>query len=53
MDRAEKKPRVFKMAFASVYPLYVAKAAKKGRTKEEVDEIVKRLGAAMDSVSGN
>jgi hypothetical protein len=40
MDRAEKKPRVFKMAFASVYPLYVAKAAKKGRTKEEVDEII-------------
>lgn len=40
MDKAEKKPRVFKMAFASVYPLYVAKAAKKGRTKEEVDEII-------------
>lgn len=34
------KPRVFAMPFASVYPLYVQKAAKKGRTKEEVDEII-------------
>ena len=36
----EKKPRIFTMSFASVYPLYVAKAAKKGRTKEEVDEVI-------------
>ena len=28
------------MIFASVYPLYVAKAEKKGRTKAEVDEII-------------
>ena len=28
------------MAFASVYPLYIAKAEKKGRTKEEVDAII-------------
>jgi hypothetical protein len=28
------------MSFASVYPLYVAKAEKKGRTKAEVDEII-------------
>jgi len=32
--------RVFKMSFASVYPLYVQKAEKKGRTKEEVDTII-------------
>ncbi|NBA88343.1 DUF2200 family protein [Emticicia sp. CRIBPO] len=32
--------RVYKMSFAGVYPLYVAKAEKKGRTKEEVDEII-------------
>jgi hypothetical protein len=32
--------RVYKMTFASVYPHYVAKAEKKGRTKAEVDEIV-------------
>ena len=32
--------RVFKMPFASVYPHYLNKAAKKGRTKEEVDTII-------------
>ena len=32
--------RVFKMTFASVYPHYVKKAEKKGRTKEEVDDII-------------
>lgn len=32
--------RVFKMAFAGVYPHYIAKAEKKGRTKEEVDTII-------------
>ena len=29
--------KVFKMSFASVYPLYVQKAERKGRTKDEVD----------------
>jgi hypothetical protein len=37
---ATKKPRIFTMSFASVYPLYVQKAEKKGRTKGEVDEII-------------
>ncbi len=37
---AQKKPRVYTMPFASVYPLYVAKAEKKGRTQQEVDEII-------------
>ena len=37
---APKKPRVFAIPFASVYPLYVQKAEKKGRTKEEVDEVI-------------
>ena len=32
--------RVFKMTFASVYPHYIRKAEKKGRTKEEVDTII-------------
>ena len=36
----DKKPRIFTTSFASVYPLYVQKAAKKGRTKQEVDEII-------------
>ncbi len=35
-----KKPRIYAMSFASVYPLYVQKAEKKGRTKEEVDEVI-------------
>jgi len=32
--------RVFKMSFAGVYPHYVNKAEKKGRTKQEVDEVI-------------
>lgn len=32
--------RVFKMSFASVYPHYIQKAEKKGRTKEEVDAVI-------------
>ncbi|MGZ5193364.1 MAG: DUF2200 domain-containing protein [Kaistella sp.] len=32
--------RVYRMSFASVYPHYIAKAEKKGRTKAEVDEII-------------
>jgi hypothetical protein len=32
--------KVYKMSFASVYPLYVQKAVKKGRTKTEVDSII-------------
>ena len=32
--------RIYAMRFASVYPLYVQKAAKKGRTQAEVDEVI-------------
>ncbi|PKM39877.1 MAG: DUF2200 domain-containing protein [Firmicutes bacterium HGW-Firmicutes-9] len=32
--------RIFQMPFADVYPLYILKAEKKGRTKAEVDEII-------------
>ncbi|WP_256004052.1 DUF2200 domain-containing protein [Pedobacter deserti] len=32
--------RIYKMSFAGVYPHYVQKAEKKGRTKAEVDEII-------------
>ena len=38
-----KKHRIYTMSFASVYPHYVAKAEKKGRTKAEVDEIIRWL----------
>lgn len=34
------KHRIYTTTFASVYPLYVAKAGKKGRTKAEVDRII-------------
>jgi hypothetical protein len=47
-SRRDKKgvmPRhpIYSMSFAKVYPLYVAKAEKKGRTKEEVDEVIRWL----------
>lgn len=32
--------RVFKMKFADIYPLYVKKAERKNRTKEEVDQVI-------------
>ncbi len=35
--------RIFKMAFAKVYPMYVQKAERKGRTKAEVDQIIRWL----------
>ena len=35
--------RVFAMSFAGVYTHYVAKAEKKGRTREEVDEVIRWL----------
>ena len=35
--------RLYAMSFASVYPMYVAKAEKKGRTKAEVDEVIRWL----------
>lgn len=35
--------RIFKMAFAKVYPLYVQKAQRKNRTKEEVDQVIRWL----------
>ncbi len=50
-----KKHSVYKMSFASIYPHYITKAEKKGRTKKEVDEIIlwltgytkKQLGAQL------
>lgn len=32
--------RIFAMPFATVYPMYVEKATRKGRTKEEVDRVI-------------
>ncbi|GAA3207932.1 DUF2200 domain-containing protein [Microbacterium terregens] len=41
--------RIFQTRFAAVYPLYVAKAEKKGRTKEEVDEVIEWLTGFDDA----
>ncbi|HNT22413.1 MAG TPA: DUF2200 domain-containing protein [Saprospiraceae bacterium] len=35
--------RIAKMIFASVYPLYLAKVEKKGRTKDELDQVIQWL----------
>ncbi|HEY8571601.1 DUF2200 domain-containing protein [Phenylobacterium sp.] len=40
MAATTTKHRIYTTSFASVYPLYVAKAERKGRTKAEVDEII-------------
>src|SRR5207253_11043506 len=34
------KNRIYRLIFASVYPLYIKKAERKGRTKEEVDTVI-------------
>lgn len=39
-SRIMSKHRIYTMSFASVYPHYVAKAEKKGRSKAEVDQII-------------
>jgi hypothetical protein len=41
--------RIYTTSFASIYPLYVAKAEKKGRTKAEVDRIVSWLTGYSDN----
>ena len=35
-----KKHRIYTMSFAGVYPLYVQKAEKKGRNRQEVDQVI-------------
>lgn len=35
--------RIYTVSFASVYPMYITKAEKKGRTKTDVDEIIRWL----------
>jgi hypothetical protein len=41
--------RIYKLPFASVYPLYVAKVEKKGRTKDELDAVICWLTGYTDS----
>ena len=41
--------RIFRTSFASVYPLYITKVEKKGRTKAELDQVIKWLTGFDDS----
>jgi len=34
------RPKIFDMSFASVYKLYIQKVERKGRTKEELDQVI-------------
>ena len=48
------KHRIYATSVASVYPHYVAKAQKKGRTKAEVDEIIRWLtGFSQEELEGH
>jgi len=40
LKNPKPKHRIYTMSFASIYPLYIAKVERKGRTKKEVDEII-------------
>jgi hypothetical protein len=42
-ENDKTKQRIYTMSFARVYPEYVAKAERKGRTKAEVDEVIRWL----------
>lgn len=47
------KHKIYTMSFAKVYPHYVTKAEKKGRTKSEVDEIIRWLtGYSQEELEG-
>jgi hypothetical protein len=46
--------RVYAMSFASVYPMYVTKVAKKGRTQAEVDQVIRWLtGYTQKALEGH
>jgi len=45
--------KIYQMEFSKVYPLLVAKAEKKGRTKQEVDEVIRWLtGYSQEELEG-
>ena len=43
MNTTNHDERIAKMTFATVYPLYIAKVEKKGRTKEELLKVIEWL----------
>jgi hypothetical protein len=49
MERDVPGHRIFTTSFASVYPLYVAKAERKGRSRAEVDEVIEWLTGYDDA----
>ena len=52
-DDAMKPHRIFAMPFASVYPLYVQKAERKGRERREVDQVICWLtGYSPEALAG-
>ncbi len=42
-ENAKTRERIHNLVFASFYPFYIQKAKKKGRTKAEVDEVIRWL----------
>jgi hypothetical protein len=49
----DRNHRIYSVSVASVYPLYIAKAERKGRTKAEVDEIIRWLtGHSQSTLAG-
>lgn len=49
MDKHKQDERIAKMTFASVFPFYLAKVEKKGRTKEELFQVIEWL-TGFDSI---
>ena len=50
---AATKHRIYGMPFARIYPMYLAKAERKGRTKAEVDEVIRwLLGYSQKQLDG-
>ena len=43
LSKDDTNHRVFNYSFASIYPLYIQKVEKKGRTQKELDEVIFRL----------
>lgn len=53
MKNTTERHRIFDMPFARIYPMYVAKVEKKGRTKAELDEVIRWLtGYAQKGLDG-
>ena len=48
MDPITHRNRIAKMTFASVYPMYVQKVERKGRTKEELHQVIEWLTGFND-----